>query len=313
MAEAVSTDRAEAVATAAPVAPGAVSVAVEAPAGAPAQGPRPGKVVPRRLEARHPEKVRAPAAAAPWEITRAARAPKRLLSCSRRWPCCALVREDSDDKAGISAQRDAAPSRRDRPYDRLNESARGPHKLYVANPNQRPDEVAWSELEQAFFASAPPDEPTAAPARLDGSPHPATSPLRDRLAALRMRSRTTLVATRASLQGLTRRLLARGWVVPFTRLRLGRRGIAIAVASTIVLMGLSAVVVASRSGPAGAPVAPAASPAPAATPASAVVGTHAIAALRPHMRASKHPRTRAASAKLAHRDQRKVATRHSER
>jgi hypothetical protein len=96
---AVSTDGAEAVAAAAPV---ARAEAAEAPAGPPAQGPRAGKVVPRRLVSRHPEKVPAPAAAAPWEIARVALAPRLLFSFSVCWPCCSLVREDRGDKAGIS-------------------------------------------------------------------------------------------------------------------------------------------------------------------------------------------------------------------
>jgi hypothetical protein len=181
------------------------------------------------------------------------------------------------------------------------------------------DEAKWSELEQAFFDAAPPDEPSAPPARIDNSLPMETPPPRDRLARLRLRSLTALAAMRASLQGLVRKLRAAPWFTAFTSPGLSRRSVAIGLASAIVLMGLSAGVVASRSGggrAVGTPIAPAVSPATASAddqPASDVARVRASAASRLQTRAAKHPRARASAAKHANHTRRKPATRHTAR
>jgi hypothetical protein len=185
----------------------------------------------------------------------------------------------------------------------------------VASPSERSDEAAWSELEQSFFAAAPPDDPPAAPTYLDDSPRMAPRLWRHRLRALRQRALTGLAATRATLHEAVRRLRA---VPSFAALKLptlNRRGVAIALASAIVLMGLSAGVVASRSaGSAGAPAAsePSAPAVPRDTEAGAAAAVRTRTSdLRPHTRASKHSHAHAATTKHARRQQHKVATGHA--
>jgi hypothetical protein len=179
------------------------------------------------------------------------------------------------------------------------------------------DEAKWSELEQAFFDAAPPDEPGTPPAHLDDSPLIGPAP-RDRLAELRLRSRAALAAARASLQELVRKLRAAPWFTAFTAPRLTRRAGAIGLASAIVLMGLSAGVVASlRGNGSNVPVAPlVAVPAVASTEdpsGSDLVHPRASAGLRSHPRAAKHSRARASAAKHAQQQHRKAATGHSVR
>ena len=66
-------------------------------------------------------------------------------------------------------------------------------------PSERPDDRTWDDLEQGFFASAPPDvpEPPPEPARFDDlvSDEP---PRPDRLAAARRALTTAVIATRKS-------------------------------------------------------------------------------------------------------------------
>ncbi len=191
----------------------------------------------------------------------------------------------------------------------------------MASPSERSDEAAWSELEQAFFASAPPDDPPAAPTDLDDPPRMPARRRRDRLHALGRRALTSLAATRATLLETARRLRAAPrFTASFAALttpRLSRRGVAIALASAIVLMGLSAGVVASLSGgSAGAPVATEVATGPTSsrgTDIGAAVRTRESALPRPHTRAAKHSHARASAAKHAHHEHRKVATGHTAR
>ena len=183
----------------------------------------------------------------------------------------------------------------------------------MASPSERSDEAAWSELEQAFFASAPPDDPPPAPPGFDESPVIITRRTqRDRLHGLARRALTAITATRATLEETLRRLRALTWLAPFRMPRLDRRGVTIAIASTVVLMGLSAVVVASRSnGSAGTPAMALASTTPASVPVTepGVAGRARTGELpRPHTRASKRTHAHASTAKHGHREHRKVAT-----
>jgi hypothetical protein len=85
-------------------------------------------------------------------------------------------------------------------------------------------EPAWTDLEQTFFASAPPDEPepSAAPDLFDDLVPPA-APSRRQWTELRRRLVAALTAPRVDLRIVT-----------------------IALASVMLLIGLSAVVFASR-------------------------------------------------------------------
>ena len=174
-------------------------------------------------------------------------------------------------------------------------------------------EAKWSELEQAFFDAAPPDEPVAAPAHLDDSPLIAGPPAHDRLARLRVHSLAALLAARAPLQRLVGNLRAAPWFTALTTTRLSRRAVTIGLASAIVLMGLSAGVVASRSSAGANPPAAAAvstSTGAGAPPASDLVHPRASATAKPHTRLAKHPRVPASAAKKAHHKQRKAASGH---
>lgn len=181
---------------------------------------------------------------------------------------------------------------------------------------QSDGEAKWSEVEQAFFDTAPPDEPAAAPAPLDDSPLDASppvsgSPARDRLARLRVQSVAALLAARASLHPLLGKLRAAPWLATLTTPRLDRRAITIALA--VMLTGLSAGVVASRSSAsANTPVAAAVPTAASADapPASEVIPARASGTPRPHTRVAKHPHVRASAAKKTHHKQRKAASGH---
>ena len=89
-----------------------------------------------------------------------------------------------------------------------------------ANPSNGSTRTPWSDLEQDFFASAPPDEPQAPadPERFDD-----------------------LVSALPAQRAWTERVLA-----AITAPRLDHRIITIAIASVMLLIGLSAVVFASR-------------------------------------------------------------------
>jgi hypothetical protein len=88
----------------------------------------------------------------------------------------------------------------------------------VADSSRRSGETIWSDLEQAFFASAPPDvaEPLPEPERFD-----------DLVAATPLRSGAGRFAAWPTAQSL------------------GRQSVAIALASVLMLIGLSAVLFAS--------------------------------------------------------------------
>jgi pyruvate dehydrogenase E2 component (dihydrolipoyllysine-residue acetyltransferase) len=167
----------------------------------------------------------------------------------------------------------------------------------VADLPERPDDPAWSAVEQAFFESAPPEEPgpVAEPLRFDdlGPAEPARRELpaavRAALAAASAarasiarsfqetarRARPAVasareITVRAVRAGAARLLAARPARRP------GGQGLALTLAGLILVMGLSAGVVASRNGPRTistlAPAAAAPSPMPlagAATPAPA--------------------------------------------
>jgi hypothetical protein len=84
------------------------------------------------------------------------------------------------------------------------------------------DRADWNEVEQAFFASAPPDEPVAIPAES---------------------FEDDLIPARQSRPDLIR--LLRRFVDGLSRLELDRRFITIAIATFMLLIGLSAAVFAS--------------------------------------------------------------------
>ena len=88
--------------------------------------------------------------------------------------------------------------------------------------SQRSDEAAWTDIEQAFFAAAPPDEPEppGEPARFDDLIS-AAPPRREMPAAL------------------ARAVALLAW-------RSRRRAVSLALASVMLLIGLGAAVVASR-------------------------------------------------------------------
>lgn len=83
------------------------------------------------------------------------------------------------------------------------------------------DNAAWDEIEQAFFASAPPDDAVAAPGESFDDLGPATTAQRDVIGHLRR------------------------FIAALPRPELDRRFITIAVATFMLLIGLSAAVFAS--------------------------------------------------------------------
>ena len=102
--------------------------------------------------------------------------------------------------------------------------------------SKRADE-AWNELERAFFAAAPPDIALAAPAaeRFDDL----DEGLPPRLKRSRgSRGRAELGEAMATLRRIAATLATAPW--------LNRRNVTIALASMMLLLGLSAVVFASR-------------------------------------------------------------------
>jgi len=100
----------------------------------------------------------------------------------------------------------------------------------VANSSRRPDKGPWSDLEQTFFAAAPPDEagPVAEAERFDDL-DPIVPP-RQQLPP----------GVQRLLDGLTRLVAA------VTAPRLDLRTVTIAIASLVLLIGLSAAVFASH-------------------------------------------------------------------
>ena len=104
---------------------------------------------------------------------------------------------------------------------------------------RRADEAAWSDLEQAFFAAAPPDEPgpPAEPVRFDDLI--SAAPRRVEMPLALSRAAAVASAVGASLQRLPRQFLG-AW-------RSRRRTVALALGSVVVLIGFTTAVVASRS------------------------------------------------------------------
>jgi hypothetical protein len=97
-------------------------------------------------------------------------------------------------------------------------------------PSRRPEQGTWDDLEQAFFAAAPPDHPgpAVAPETFDDlQPFPTSGP-----------------DLPAGLQRLMR--LATRLVAALSAPRLSLRNVTIAIASLVLLIGLSAVVFASH-------------------------------------------------------------------
>lgn len=147
-------------------------------------------------------------------------------------------------------------------------------------PDERANEGAWSELEHRFFAAAPPDvpEPPPEPMRFDDldpveplPPSPwrarlsrtwrATAPARRRLHATGRDAyrRAAPAVVRAWRRSILLSVVARKWSATALRwsapalaaLRIGARNhrlIAAGAAALVVVMGISAVVVASRGG-----------------------------------------------------------------
>jgi hypothetical protein len=93
----------------------------------------------------------------------------------------------------------------------------------AADLSRRPPERTWTDLEQAFFASAPPDEPEASPEPESFDDLIPAVPSRRRMAELADRLIATLSAPWLDLRMMT-----------------------IAIASVMLLIGLSAAVFASR-------------------------------------------------------------------
>ena len=106
-------------------------------------------------------------------------------------------------------------------------------KASAADQRRRPTETPWSDVEEAFFASAPPETPTAPaePERFDDLEAVSAVPARHR-------PRAELHDAFPRLRQLVDTLLTAPW--------LNRRNITIAIASFMLLVGLSAVVFASR-------------------------------------------------------------------
>jgi len=114
------------------------------------------------------------------------------------------------------------------------------HKTVGGLFSKRADEAkhdAWDEMEQAFFAAAPPDIALAAPAaeRFDDL----DEGLPQRLSRSRgRRGRAELRDAMATLKRIAEMLATAPWF--------NRRNVTIALASMMLLIGLSAVVFASR-------------------------------------------------------------------
>lgn len=104
----------------------------------------------------------------------------------------------------------------------------------MTNPSSRAGAAAWSDLEQAFFAAAPPDvpEPAGEAMRFDDL-DVGMAPRREAPVALR---RTTAAVRAAIIQVID----------ALSALSFNRRNITIAIASVMLLIGLSAVVFARR-------------------------------------------------------------------
>jgi hypothetical protein len=101
----------------------------------------------------------------------------------------------------------------------------------IENPSRRPDKGSWSDLEQAFFAAAPPD-----------MPGPAVEPeCFDDLQSTTVPSRPQLPAGLQRFLNAVTRLVG-----ALTAPRLSLRNVTIAIASLVLLIGLSAVVFASH-------------------------------------------------------------------
>jgi len=141
----------------------------------------------------------------------------------------------------------------------------------------RSDEAAWSDLEQAFFASAPPDNP---------EPPPDPEPLDDLFPPAPAHGRAALV--RASLVSFASDVRRKGALALDLSHRAGRRT-TVAVASVVLVLAFSVGVVASRSGARAI-----AAPSPAATPAMALaadgaeVGAPGAARSSSELRARHH-------------------------
>jgi hypothetical protein len=91
----------------------------------------------------------------------------------------------------------------------------------------RTDDTAWSELEQAFFAAAPPDdpEPAAEPMRFDDDTTPA---------AARVRPWTRYLQTLSVVRSAAARFVA-----PLAGRRLDTQMMAAALAATVLVTALS--------------------------------------------------------------------------
>ena len=104
------------------------------------------------------------------------------------------------------------------------------HSDRIENPSRRPDKGSWSDLERAFFAAAPPDQPGPAVEPECFDDLQAAGPSRPELPA-----------------GLQRLLNAATRLVGvLSAPRLSLRNVTIAIASLVLLIGLSAVVFASH-------------------------------------------------------------------
>ena len=93
--------------------------------------------------------------------------------------------------------------------------------------SQRPDESAWSELEHAFFAAAPPDdpEPAAEPLRFDDDTTPAPATARQWIRCLQI-----LSAARSAAAHFVAALVGR---------RLDTTVMAAALAATVLVVAFS--------------------------------------------------------------------------
>ncbi len=98
----------------------------------------------------------------------------------------------------------------------------------MSDLSQRSDESAWSELEHAFFAAAPPDdpEPPAEPMRFDDEPICAAAPVRPWTRGLEI-----LPALRSAAARFAAALAGR---------RLDTQIMATALAATVLLVALTA-------------------------------------------------------------------------
>jgi hypothetical protein len=109
---------------------------------------------------------------------------------------------------------------------------------------KRPDNASWTELEQSFFASGSPDEPEPLGEALrvdDLLPTPAQPPARESFTWLR--SSMVAVWRRANVFGAANALVA-----ALSIRSIDRRRLAFASVRTILMMGIFAAIVASRTG-----------------------------------------------------------------